>query len=68
MQMPFAAVPGVPTVASQIRNFVTGFWQGLLTPPAVLEKLRWEAVLRTPAPQQKKAAAATTARRKRGGS
>jgi tripartite-type tricarboxylate transporter receptor subunit TctC len=43
---PFAAVPGVPTVASQIPNFVTGSWQGLLapggTPPAVLEKLQSE--------------------------
>jgi tripartite-type tricarboxylate transporter receptor subunit TctC len=41
---PFAAVPGVPTVASQIPNFVTGSWQGLLapggTPPAVLDKLQ----------------------------
>ena len=41
---PFAATPGVPTVASQIPNFVTGSWQGLLapggTPPAVLEKLQ----------------------------
>jgi tripartite-type tricarboxylate transporter receptor subunit TctC len=43
---PFAAVPGVPTVASQIPNFVTGSWQGLLapggTPPAVLDKLQSE--------------------------
>lgn len=43
---PFAAVPGVPTVASQIPNFVTGSWQGLLapggTPPAVLDKLQAE--------------------------
>jgi len=41
---PFAATPGVPTVASQIPNFVTGSWQGLLapanTPPAVLDKLQ----------------------------
>jgi tripartite-type tricarboxylate transporter receptor subunit TctC len=41
---PFAAVPGVPTVASQIPGFVTGSWQGLLapagTPPAVLDKLQ----------------------------
>ena len=41
---PFAAVPGVATVASQIPNFVTGSWQGLLapagTPPAVLDKLQ----------------------------
>jgi tripartite-type tricarboxylate transporter receptor subunit TctC len=41
---PFAAVPGVPTVASQIPNFVTGSWQGLLapggTPAAVLDKLQ----------------------------
>ncbi len=41
---PFAAVPGVPTVASQIPDFVTGSWQGLLapagTPPAVLDKLQ----------------------------
>jgi tripartite-type tricarboxylate transporter receptor subunit TctC len=46
---PFAATPGVPTVASQIPNFVTGSWQGLLapanTPPAVLDKLQ-EAVQR----------------------
>ena len=43
---PFAATPGVPTVASQIPNFVTGSWQGLLapggTPPAVLDKLQAE--------------------------
>jgi tripartite-type tricarboxylate transporter receptor subunit TctC len=41
---PFAAAPGVPTVASQIPGFVTGSWQGLLapagTPPAVLDKLQ----------------------------
>ncbi|WP_415205630.1 Bug family tripartite tricarboxylate transporter substrate binding protein [Pseudorhodoferax sp.] len=41
---PFAAAPGVPTVASQIPNFVTGSWQGLMapsgTPPAVLDKLQ----------------------------
>jgi tripartite-type tricarboxylate transporter receptor subunit TctC len=41
---PFAATPGVPTVASQIPGFVTGSWQGLLapagTPPAVLDKLQ----------------------------
>ena len=41
---PFSATPGVPTVASQIPNFVTGSWQGLLapagTPPAVLDKLQ----------------------------
>lgn len=41
---PFAATPGVPTVASQIPDFVTGSWQGLLapagTPPAVLDKLQ----------------------------
>ncbi len=41
---PFAATPGVPTVASQIPNFVTGSWQGLLapagTPPAILDKLQ----------------------------
>lgn len=41
---PFAAAPGVPTVASQIPNFVTGSWQGLLapggTPPAMLDKLQ----------------------------
>jgi tripartite-type tricarboxylate transporter receptor subunit TctC len=41
---PFAATPGVPTVASQIPHFVTGSWQGLLapagTPPAVLDKLQ----------------------------
>lgn len=41
---PFATTPGVPTVASQIPNFVTGSWQGLLapagTPPAVLDKLQ----------------------------
>lgn len=41
---PFAPTPGVPTVASQIPNFVTGSWQGLLapagTPPAVLDKLQ----------------------------
>lgn len=41
---PFAATPGVPTVASQIQGFVTGSWQGLLapagTPPAVLDKLQ----------------------------
>ncbi|QHI99909.1 tripartite tricarboxylate transporter substrate binding protein [Xylophilus rhododendri] len=41
---PFASVPGVPTVASQIPDFVTGSWQGLLapagTPPAVLDKLQ----------------------------
>jgi tripartite-type tricarboxylate transporter receptor subunit TctC len=41
---PFAAVPGVQTVASQIPDFVTGSWQGLLapsgTPPAVLDKLQ----------------------------
>jgi tripartite-type tricarboxylate transporter receptor subunit TctC len=46
---PFAATPGVPTVASQIPDFVTGSWQGLLapanTPPAVLDKLQ-EAVQR----------------------
>jgi tripartite-type tricarboxylate transporter receptor subunit TctC len=46
---PFAATPGVPTVASQIPNFVTGSWQGLLapanTPPAVLDQLQ-EAVQR----------------------
>ena len=46
---PFSATPGVPTVASQIPNFVTGSWQGLLapanTPPAVLDKLH-EAVQR----------------------
>ncbi|MGJ7505814.1 Bug family tripartite tricarboxylate transporter substrate binding protein [Variovorax sp. GT1P44] len=46
---PFAATLGVPTVASQIPNFVTGSWQGLLapanTPPAVLDKLQ-EAVQR----------------------
>ena len=46
---PFTATPGVPTVASQIPNFVTGSWQGLLapanTPPAVLDKLQ-EAVQR----------------------
>jgi tripartite-type tricarboxylate transporter receptor subunit TctC len=43
---PFAATPGVPTVASQIPDFVTGSWQGLLatggTPPAILEKLQSE--------------------------
>jgi tripartite-type tricarboxylate transporter receptor subunit TctC len=43
---PFAATPGVPTVASQIPNFVTGSWQGLLatggTPPVVLDKLQAE--------------------------
>lgn len=43
---PFAAAPGVPTVASQIPDFVTGSWQGLLatggTPPAILEKLQSE--------------------------
>lgn len=43
---PFAATPGVPTVAAQIPNFVTGSWQGLLatggTPPAVLDKLQAE--------------------------
>ncbi len=43
---PFSATPGVPTVASQIPNFVTGSWQGLLapagTPPAVLDKLHAE--------------------------
>lgn len=41
---PFAATPGMPTVASQIPGFVTGSWQGLLapagTPPAVLDKLQ----------------------------
>ena len=41
---PFAATPGVPTVASQIPDFVTGSWQGLLapasTPPAILDKLQ----------------------------
>lgn len=41
---PFAATPGVPTVASRIPGFVTGSWQGLLapanTPPAVLDKLQ----------------------------
>ncbi len=41
---PFAATPGVPTVASQIPDFVTGSWQGLMapagTPPAVLDKLQ----------------------------
>lgn len=41
---PFSVTPGVPTVASQIPNFVTGSWQGLLapagTPPAVLDKLQ----------------------------
>ncbi|WP_076997486.1 tripartite tricarboxylate transporter substrate binding protein [Variovorax sp. KK3] len=41
---PFAATPGVPTVAAQIPDFVTGSWQGLLapanTPPAVLDKLQ----------------------------
>jgi tripartite-type tricarboxylate transporter receptor subunit TctC len=41
---PFAATPGVPMVASQIPDFVTGSWQGLLapagTPPAVLDKLQ----------------------------
>lgn len=41
---PFAAVPGVPTVASRIPDFVTGSWQGILapagTPPAVLDKLQ----------------------------
>ncbi|MEJ8847774.1 tripartite tricarboxylate transporter substrate binding protein [Variovorax rhizosphaerae] len=41
---PFAATPGVQTVASQIPGFVTGSWQGLLapasTPPAVLDKLQ----------------------------
>lgn len=40
---PFAAAPGVPTVASQIPDFVTGSWQGLLapagTPAPVLDKL-----------------------------
>ena len=43
---PFPATPGVPTVASQIPNFVTGSWQGLLapagTPSAVLDKLHAE--------------------------
>ncbi len=43
---PFAATPGVPTVASQIPDFVTGSWQGLLapagTPPAILDKLQAE--------------------------
>ncbi|WP_159917304.1 tripartite tricarboxylate transporter substrate binding protein [Pantoea sp. 18069] len=41
---PFAATPGVPTVASQIPNFVTGSWQGLLapanTPAPILDKLQ----------------------------
>ncbi|HVR50156.1 MAG TPA: tripartite tricarboxylate transporter substrate binding protein [Pseudorhodoferax sp.] len=41
---PFAATPGVSTVAAQIPDFVTGSWQGLLapagTPPAVLDKLQ----------------------------
>lgn len=41
---PFSAVPGVPTVASQIPNFVTGSWQGLLapggTPTAILDKIQ----------------------------
>ncbi|WPB58289.1 tripartite tricarboxylate transporter substrate binding protein [Xylophilus sp. GOD-11R] len=41
---PFAATPGIPTVASQIPDFVTGSWQGLMapagTPPAVLDKLQ----------------------------
>lgn len=41
---PFSAVPGISTVASQIPNFVTGSWQGLLapggTPPAVLDKIQ----------------------------
>jgi len=41
---PFAATPGVPTIASQIPDFVTGSWQGLMapanTPPAVLDKLQ----------------------------
>ncbi|QIL74223.1 tripartite tricarboxylate transporter substrate binding protein (plasmid) [Diaphorobacter sp. HDW4B] len=43
---PFSATPGVPTVASQIPDFVTGSWQGLLapagTPPAILDKLAAE--------------------------
>ncbi|MEG3061764.1 MAG: tripartite tricarboxylate transporter substrate binding protein [Comamonas sp.] len=41
---PFAATPGVPTVASQIPDFVTGSWQGLLapanTPAPILDKLQ----------------------------
>lgn len=41
---PFAAAPGVPTVASQFPGFVTGSWQGLMapagTPPAILDKLQ----------------------------
>jgi tripartite-type tricarboxylate transporter receptor subunit TctC len=40
---PFAAVPGVATVASRVPDFVTGSWQGVLaaggTPPVVLDKL-----------------------------
>ncbi len=41
---PFAATPGVATVASQIPDFVTGSWQGLLapanTPAPILDKLQ----------------------------